>query len=234
MSYCVNCGVELDPTSTFCPLCQTKVFHPQHPPATGLPTPYPTVKGVSEPVRRKEFTILMTVILSTIAAVCILLNLFLLHYGAWSLYVADACAVLWVFLLPVFFPQKIRAFLSIALNGVVIAFYCAGIAYLHPGNGWYLSIALPLIAVLTAILEILCLFIVRRKSSMIKKAILIVTAVSVFCGAIEILVDLYLQGTIFLGWSAIVLTCGTVIDLILLVLSRLTSLRVEVRRRIDF
>lgn len=234
MSYCVNCGVELDKTSTFCPLCRTKVYHPEQPAATDLPTPYPSVKGVSEPVRRKEFTILMSVIFATIAVVCVILNLFVLPYGRWSLYVADACAAFWVFLLPVFFPQKINVFFSLACNGIVIAFYCAGISCLHPGNGWFLSIALPLIILLTIILEILCYFTVRRKSNMITKAILITTAVSVFCGAVEILVDFYLRGFLSLGWSAIVLTCGAVIDLILFVLSRLTTLRAEVRRRIDF
>ena len=25
MSYCVHCGVELDPTASFCPLCHTPV-----------------------------------------------------------------------------------------------------------------------------------------------------------------------------------------------------------------
>lgn len=234
MSYCVNCGVELDKTSAFCPLCQTKVYHPGHPTATDVPTPYPQVKGISEPVKRREFTILMSVILATIAGVCIILNFFILPYGRWSLYVADACAALWVFLLPVFFPGKVNVFLSLALNGIIIAFYCGGIAYLHPGNGWFLSIACPLIAVLVLIFEILCYFFVHRKSNMITKAILITTAVSVFCGSVELLTDLYFKGSISLGWSAIVLTCGAVIDIILLVLSRLTTLRAEVRRRIDF
>lgn len=28
MSYCVNCGVELDKTCSVCPLCNTKVINP--------------------------------------------------------------------------------------------------------------------------------------------------------------------------------------------------------------
>ncbi len=28
MSYCVNCGVELDKTCAVCPLCNTKVCNP--------------------------------------------------------------------------------------------------------------------------------------------------------------------------------------------------------------
>ena len=31
MSYCVNCGVELDETASFCPLCHTPVYNPNQP-----------------------------------------------------------------------------------------------------------------------------------------------------------------------------------------------------------
>ena len=31
MSYCVNCGVELDATASFCPLCHTPVVNPNQP-----------------------------------------------------------------------------------------------------------------------------------------------------------------------------------------------------------
>ena len=29
MSYCVNCGVELDPSAKTCPLCGTPAWHPE-------------------------------------------------------------------------------------------------------------------------------------------------------------------------------------------------------------
>ena len=31
MSYCVHCGVELDATASFCPLCHTRVLDPGQP-----------------------------------------------------------------------------------------------------------------------------------------------------------------------------------------------------------
>ena len=37
MSYCVNCGVELDSTASFCPLCRTPVVNPRQPVDTGSP-----------------------------------------------------------------------------------------------------------------------------------------------------------------------------------------------------
>ena len=41
MSYCVNCGVELDPTARTCPLCQTPVVNPRQPVDTELPLRFP-------------------------------------------------------------------------------------------------------------------------------------------------------------------------------------------------
>lgn len=44
MSYCVHCGVELDATASFCPLCHTRVLDR---PTGGyhLPKPFPTRRG---------------------------------------------------------------------------------------------------------------------------------------------------------------------------------------------
>ena len=42
MSYCVHCGVELDPTAAVCPLCATPVRDPARPVDTVSPRPFPT------------------------------------------------------------------------------------------------------------------------------------------------------------------------------------------------
>ena len=74
MSYCVNCGVELDKTCSVCPLCNTKVINPNQPVDTVSPKPYPVDKGYVDSGIRKETAILMAVCLATTAVVCGLLN----------------------------------------------------------------------------------------------------------------------------------------------------------------
>lgn len=234
MSYCVNCGVELDPTAAACPLCHTKIYHPNQPVREDIPTPYPTVKGVSEPVKKQEFTILMSIIFLTTSVVCIFLNIFTLPYGQWSLYVAGICALLWVFLLPVFFPKRANVYLNLALNGIGIALYLGFISFLHPGNGWYLHIALPIIAAAALLLEIIFVFVFHFKCSMIIKTVIFVTAIAVFCMEVEAVIDYHLKDCIFLQWSVIVLTCCIVIDIILLTIYLQEGLRSELRRRMHF
>ena len=106
MSYCVNCGVELDKTCSVCPLCNTKVINPNQPVDTVSPKPYPVDKGYVDSGIRKETAILMAVCLATTAVVCGLLNLFFITFSHWSFYVIGTCIVLWIFCLPIFFPTK--------------------------------------------------------------------------------------------------------------------------------
>lgn len=234
MSYCVNCGVELDPSATACPLCNTRVYHPEQPVRTDLVTPYPTAKGTVETAGAKEFTILMSIILLTTSLVCVLLNLFSIPFGHWSFYVVGICAMLWVFLVPLFFPGKTAIYVNLLLDSCSILLFLGMVSCLHPNHQWFLRIALPIVLLTTMLLEILCFFIFYLKCSMIMKAIVSVTSAAILCIAVELLIDLFFNQSIFLRWSAIVLTCCVVIDAILFTIYLREGLRSEVRKRMHF
>lgn len=234
MSYCVNCGVELDTAITVCPLCGTKVYHPDHPSVSDATPPYATVKGTVETVKTKEFTILMTIIFMTTAIVCLLLNLFFIPFGHWSFYVAGICCVLWVFFIPLFFPQKTGIYVNVALDGLSILLFLAMISCLHPNQNWFVHIGLPITLSGTLLLEIIFLFAFLLKSSMIIKTVISVTGIAVYCLAIESAISLHLLGQIRLSWSPIVATCAGAIDIILMTIYLREGLRSEFRRRLHF
>lgn len=234
MSYCVNCGVELDVTATACPLCNTKIYNPNQPPATDVPTPYATIKGHAEPVKRKEFTLLTSIVLVVTALVCFSLNMFTIQIGHWSYYVVGICAMLWIFMIPVFFPQKANIYVQLALNGISIALFLGLVSYLHPNNHWYEHIAVPVVGLGTILLEIIFIFAIKLKSSMLIKTIISIAAIAVFCVAIEIVIDLHLRNAFYLSWSAIVGACAFVIDIVLLTIYLLDGLRAEIRKRMHF
>ncbi len=234
MSYCVNCGVELDATATACPLCNTKIYNANQPPATDVPTPYATVKGHTEPVKAKEFTILMSIVLVVTSLVCIFLNLFTIQIGHWSYYVVGICAMVWIFLIPLFFPQKANIYIQLALNGISIALFLALVAWLHPNNHWYEHIALPIVGLGTILLEIIFVFAFKLKSSLLVKTAISVAAIAIFCMAIEMVIDLHMKGYFYLRWSAIVATCAFVIDIVLTTIYLQEGLRAELQRRMHF
>ena len=234
MSYCVNCGVELDITATACPLCNTKIYNPNQPPATDVPTPYATVKGHTEPVKMKDFIILISTVLIVTSLVCLFLNLFTIQIGHWSYYVVGICVMLWVFMIPLFFPHKGNIYLQLTLNGISIALFLGLVSYLHPNNHWYEHIALPIVGLGTLLLEIICVFAIKLKSSMLIKTAISIAAIGVFCMVTELVIDLHMKGCFYLRWSAIVAACAFVIDIVLLVIYLLDGLRAEIRRRMHF
>ncbi len=92
MSYCVHCGVELDATASFCPLCHTRVLDPGQPVDTVSPKPFPTRRGEVAPAAKQEVALLITAMLASVAVCCGVLNLFLRADRTWSLYVIGAAA----------------------------------------------------------------------------------------------------------------------------------------------
>ena len=53
MSYCVNCGVELDPSAKTCPLCGTPAWHPE----LDAPPYFPANSAAVQPASRREAAI---------------------------------------------------------------------------------------------------------------------------------------------------------------------------------
>lgn len=234
MSYCVNCGVELDASLRSCPLCQTVVYHPGHPVDPNALPPYPKNVGKTEKVDSSELTSLMTIVFVTISVVCGLLNLLVLKGTYWSLYIIGAFAMIWVFLVPVFFRDRVSPYLCIGLDGLVIGLYVGMISLLHPGQGWYLEVALPIILVSTALMECFYLFNVRMKISAIAKIVVIMVIIAAISVSIEILIGFHFQRLVRLTWSAVVLSCCVAVDAILIALALHKGIRNELRRRMHF
>ncbi len=230
MAYCVNCGVELDKTCAVCPLCNTRVCHPKEEVDRISPPPYPGRRGESDPVQRTDVTILLSVVLAVTAIVCGLLNFFVFYGTYWSLYVIGGCGLLWIFCLPVFF-SGIFVYVSLLLDGIGIALYFGMIAVLHPGNGWYFALALPIVGVATGMILVFAIFVKRMHGSILSGAVLVLMEVGIFTVAVELLIDGFRGTRMGSTWSAVVLTCCVVIDAALITIIRRSRLREEVRRR---
>lgn len=234
MSYCVNCGVELDKTRGSCPLCGTVVVNPNKPVDLVSPTPYPKNVGASEHVDSSELLSLLTIVFVTASVVCGLLNWLVFDRTKWSLYIIGVFAVLWVYLLPFLLRDKINPFAAIAMDGTAMALFVGMIAILHPGTGWYREIALPIIAVTTALVEIFYLFNIRMKISTIGKVMVIVAIIAIICVSVEVLIGFHFNRQIVLVWSAVVLACCVAIDVILFAVLHHKGARNELRKRMHF
>ena len=234
MSYCVNCGVELDPSLKKCPLCNTPVINPNELEGLTYEPPFPTVKGQVDPVKRKDLFLFTIVVLLATSLSCLALNLFVYSRSLWSLFIIGICLVLFVFLLPAFIQNKIPIYVSLLFDGISIGIYLYLITYNTRSNEWFFQLALPVTVLLTILAEIFTLLIHTFRFSFLSAALYIFAEIAVFCVALELLIDRFCSRPLYLGWSAIVLTVCSVIVIALIAMLSMQRLRDAVRRRLHF
>lgn len=234
MSYCVNCGVELDTSLKVCPLCHTPVINPNELMKTMSPSPYPTEKGKVDVVKRKDFGILTSIVLIAASLSCLLLNLFVFSGGPWSLFIIGACLVLFVLVFPAVIYTKLPIYISLLFDGVAIGIYLYLISFNTADAEWFRRLALPIVALSTILVEIFTLLLRSFSVSFLATALYFFLEAGVFCVGIQLLIQHYLKQPLHLTWSAIVLTVCSVISVLLITLLSIRRFRDAVRRRLHF
>lgn len=231
MSYCVNCGVELDGTAAVCPLCQTPVCNPRQPVDRDGPTPFPTERSEVSLAAMWGLAVLVSSMLASVSVCCGLLNLFLRTGRPWSLYVIGAAAMLWVFLVPPLLCRNLPPAAVALLDTAAVGLYVLLIAWELGGLDWYLHLALPIIALLALIVLLLVLLFQSRRCSILSTIALIIGSAGLFAIGLELLGDLYFHGAWQPTWSLVVLIVLGALDIPLVVVRRVPRLREEARRR---
>ncbi len=234
MSYCVNCGVELETSLTECPLCNTPVINPKELHNYKKTSPYPREKGQVDVVKKKDLTILICIVLGATSLSCLLLNLFVFSGSPWSLFIIGACLILFVLAIPAVIYTRLPIYISLLFDGVAVGFYLYMITFNTASNGWFMGLALPIVALITILVEIFALLLRSFPVSFITTALYFFAETALLCVGIELLIHHYAKEPLHLVWSAVVLTvCSVIVVLLITVLSR-RRLRDAVRRRLHF
>lgn len=234
MSYCVNCGVELEPSLTKCPLCNTPVINPSHLKALTKTSPYPKERGQVDVVKRKDLAILTSIVLTATSLCCLLLNILVFSGSPWSLFIIGACLLLFVLLIPVLVYTRLPIYISLLFDGIATGLYLYMITFNTQSDQWFTGLALPILVLITILVEIFALLLRSFPVSYITTALYFFAEAAVLCVGIELLIRHYFNAPLTLIWSAIVLTvCVVIIVALITVLSR-RRLRDAVRRRLHF
>lgn len=235
MSYCVNCGVELEASLQECPLCHTPVINLKEIGKELPPSPYPENKGQVEEVKRKDLGILLTVVLTATGGTCLLLNLLVFNRFLWSLLVIGICICLFVFTFPLVYYRKMPPALSLLADGAAVAVYLYMIAYLTPSTAWFWQLGLPIVALVFLCVEIFTFLLHKIPLTMLSGALCLFVEIPLFCVSLELLIRHMLADHMMrLTWSAVVLTVCVIIDVALITILVKKRLRNEVRRRLHF
>lgn len=234
MSYCVNCGVKLEPSLTECPLCNTPVINPKELYSKKKISPYSREKGQVDVVKRRDLAILTSIVLIATSLSCLLLNLFVFSGSLWSLFIIGACLLLFVLIFPAVIYTKLPIYISLLFDGIAVGFYLYMITFNTSSKEWFTGLALPIVALATILVEIFALLLRSFPVSFITTALYFFAEAALLCVGVELLIDHYLGVPLHLVWSAVVLTvCAVIVILLITVLSR-RRLRDAVRRRLHF
>lgn len=229
MSYCVNCGVELDQGANECPLCRTPVLDPTHP--TDRPDyPFFADNRVEvPPASRRALAVLLTAMLASATMCCGILNLLLRRDIQWWLYVAGAAAMLWIwFVLPL--VKRAPTWGRLTMDVAAVALYLFLIS-LNTGGDWFLGFALPTVASAAAAVGLLSFLLRGNRRSPISALAMTIIAIGVLAVAVEFCADRYFFGAWQAGWSLVVATICLSLVIPLRIVRRVPSLRREAQRR---
>lgn len=163
MSYCVNCGVELDKSAHKCALCDTPVYNPNEKSVEVAP-PFSHTPDIPAGIKQKFIAIVISFVLLVPNLVCMLINLFFSPESLWFVYVASSSFLCWILFVFPFITKKLRPYLMWGFDTLAIALYTLIFYVNDPSDAkWYFNIAVPVIAILGACVFYFIYWYRRRK-----------------------------------------------------------------------
>lgn len=214
--YCINCGVKLADSEKQCPLCLTKVYHPEISQKDADPL-YPPQRYPALQVSPAGTRVILSVLFLLPVLICLQCDLLLSGGISWSGYVSGALAVLYVAaVLPSWF-RKHNPVIFVPCTFAAIGAYLLYINFATAGS-WFLSFAFPVTGfvalVVTAVVTLLRY--VRKGMLYIIGGAFI--ALGAFMPLMEFLLVVTFSTVKFAWWSlypltALVLLGGTLIFL---------------------
>ncbi len=230
--YCIKCGVELAESETRCPLCGTRVVHPDIPFTAGE-GPYPPYEKKEPRYNPVTFQILALSIALLVIGILILCDMSINGRIVWSGYAVGGILVAYsAALLPYWFPKKMRT--PAVFMPVFFAVLISFLLYINckTGNHWFLSFVFPVVGSIGLILTacaVLCYYIKRGYLFIIGGTLI---TLGCFCMLLELFVNITFTHAVGLHWCFYPLISLCLIGGLLILIGIVPSLRESVEKRI--
>lgn len=216
MSYCVNCGVELDSSAKKCALCSTPVINPNQPEKEEKLSPFSSDTHIPQGANAKVIAYFITMVMLVPNIVCFLINLFFRSYGFWALYVNTSSLLAWIVFVFPFITKKRKPYLMWAFDTVAVIAY--NFFFFVMGNeaatvGWFYNSALPLILSLSALVFAYIIWVRAKKRNLALKIIGVLIAASVESLVLGAVLDFSLG--ISIGFEVGIISCVSCATIVL-------------------
>lgn len=227
--YCINCGVKLADTEKVCPLCATRVFHPDLTREPARPLYPPEVSPMIAP-GSKVGVIIFTALFLLPIFIVLVCDLQLNGKVVWSGYVIGSLLLCYeFFVLPAWF-RKPNPIIFVPCGFAAVTLFLLYISLATRGH-WFLSFAFPVTAgaglIVTAVVVLL------RCTRLGKLYVL--GGASILWGGLMLLTEFLLYVTFeavsFLGWSLYPLIFFVLLGILLIVLAIVRPARQLMERK---
>jgi hypothetical protein len=216
MSYCINCGVELEEDVSSCPLCGFAVGKANIIEIMDKSEHYPSdIILLHKKETRRHIWELSGIITFSGIVVCTIVDLVIHKYLSWSLYADTSILASWICLTLILLAFR-KYFLIVPGLLVSVLFMLFLFNLFSPPVNWFYGIAMPVtIALFIAVIIISLLWKVAhfRGFNILAIAFLVLSG---FCIVSEVFIDKYISGEVDIRWSAIVAVSILPIALVLL------------------
>ena len=215
--FCIKCGVELSDGQTVCPLCSTKVYHPDLAP-TNTPPTYPKQEFQSEAINRKGILFVITVLYLLPLLLPMLFELAFADGIDWSGFVAGGTLLSYLFfILPAWFKRShpIIFVPSYFLGTLLFVWYVC----LATDGSWFYTFALPIIASLAAIVSAMTVLLAKLRHGKLYVVGGGLIALGAWTVLIEFLLHLTFSFVHTVYWSPFCLVSLFVLGMMLIVIA---------------
>ncbi|MBQ9945348.1 MAG: hypothetical protein IJO68_02350 [Clostridia bacterium] len=163
MSYCVNCGVELDASAKKCALCSTPVINPNVHTAVTEEKPFSEELQMPEGIKKRFIAFLLTSAMLVASIVMFFLNVFFIRGNFWSVYVLCAVILVWVLFVFPLFGKKINPFLLWAFDTLAVSGFFGMLFGMLKPNLSVLKCVLAVIVLVSLSVLILMIWLKQKK-----------------------------------------------------------------------
>lgn len=226
--YCINCGIELSQGQAICPICKTKVCHPDFPADQSLAT-YPARPFQSEEYNRRGLMFVLTVIWSLLTFLPVSLEWMLFHDIGWSGYVSGGLGLAYLlFFLPAWFKNP-NPVIFVPSSFAAVAVYLLYINLASDGS-WFMSFALPVVAYLALIVTAVCALLryLRRGRLYIIGSGMI--ALGIFSVYLEFFIYYTFETISFVFWSLFPLVALVLLGMMLITVAIVKPFKESLRK----
>ena len=230
--YCVKCGVELSSGQKTCPICETKVYHPDFI-VDGEDT-YPKNNTPPDKFERKGLMFIFTAVFLIPLTLCLVCDLSINSRILWSGYAMGGIALAYlIFVLPFWFRHP-SPIVFVPTDFLALILYLFYIDFATQGN-WFLTLAFPAVGVFGAIVSAMTILNTTLKTTGKRSSLFVygggIIALGAFCVLLELLIEITFKDGIYFAWSLYPLVSFFIIGMMLVVIGICKPLRNSLKKK---